>query len=173
MKPKLAPRHIIPVVCYVLLFIGFVFLAVVGFAVDFTNSKWPNLEGTGMFGLLMLGLVVALKLVLILIGVGGALLSLFPLVFSSINIAKRGRPLAIACLVFDALWCQSTLGGLLATLFDFESIAPILVSLLVLIPCALALSMNILNIKKNGPPAIEDEPTEPDPIPEPIEGDPA
>ena len=55
MKPKLAPRHIIPVVCYVLLFIGFVFLAVVGFAVDFTKSKWPKLEGTGMFGLLMLG----------------------------------------------------------------------------------------------------------------------
>ena len=169
MKTKLAPRHIIPVVCYALLFVSFALIAVLGFATNFTSSE--SLEGSGMIGLLVIGIAAAVKFVLILIGIGGALFILFPLVFSSINIAKRGRKLAVACLVFDALWCQSALGGLLATLFDFESIAPTLVSLLVLIPCTLALSMNILNIKKNAPPAIEDEPTEPDPIPAPAEGE--
>ena len=171
MKTKLAPRHIVPVICYSLLFVGFVLIAVLGFATNFTSSE--SLEGTGMIGLLVIGIAAAVKFVLILIGIGGAMFTLFPLVFSSVNIVKRGRKLTIACLVFDILWCQAALGGLLATLFDFESIAPTLVSLLALIPCALALVMNILNIKKNAPPAIEDEPTEPDPIPEPIEGDPA
>ena len=171
MKAKLAPRHIVPVVCYALLFIGFALIAVLGFATSFTSSE--SLEGTGMIGLLVIGIAAAVKFVLILIGIGGALFTLFPLVFSSVNVVQRGRKLAIACLIFDALWCQTFVGALLATLLDFESLAPVLVSTFALSLCALALVMNILSVKRNVPPAIEDEPAEPDSIPEPIEGDPA
>ena len=170
MKTKLAPRHIIPVVCYALLFVSFALIAVLGFATSFTSSE--SLEGTGMIGLLVIGIAAAVKFVLILIGIGGALFTLFPLVFSSVNIVKRGRRLAIACLVFDALWCQTFVGALLATLLDFESISPVLVSAFALSLCALALAMNILSVKRNVPPAIEDEPTEPDPIPALVEGEP-
>ncbi len=149
MKSKLAPRHIIPVVCYALLLLGFFLVAILGFATNFTSSE--SLEGSGMIGLLVIGIAAAVKFVLILIGIGGALFTLFPLVFSSANIAKRGRKLAIACLVFDALWCQAFLFATLATLLDFESFAPVLVSVFSLVLCALALVMNILNIKRNAP----------------------
>ncbi|MBR5881637.1 MAG: hypothetical protein IKZ16_08095 [Clostridia bacterium] len=149
MKPKIAPRHIIPVVCYALLFVSFALIAVLGFATNFTSSE--SLEGTGMIGLLVIGIAAAVKFVLILIGIGGALFTLFPLVFSSVNVAKRDRKLAIACLVFDALWCQTFVGATLATLLDFESLAPVLVSVFALTLCALALAINILNVKKNKP----------------------
>ena len=149
MKPKIAPRHIIPVVCYALLFVSFALIAVLGFATNFTSSE--SLEGTGMIGLLVIGIAAAVKFVLILIGIGGALFTLFPLVFSSVNVAKRDRKLAIACLVFDVLWCQTFVGATLATLLDFESPAPVLVSVFALTLCALALVMNILNVKKNKP----------------------
>ena len=151
MKTKLAPRHIVPVVCYALQFVCFVLAAVAGFAITFTSSE--SLEGAGVVGLLVVGLAFAAKFVLILIGIGGSVSTLFPLVFSSINVAKRERKLAIACLVFDVLWCQAFLGASLATLIDFESIAPVIVSLLALGLNATALVMNVLNIKHNAPPA--------------------
>ena len=164
MKTKLAPRHIIPVVCYALQFVCFVLAAVAGFAITFTSSE--SLEGAGVVGLLVVGMAVAAKMLLIIIGIGGALMALFPLTFSSINIAKRERKLAIACLVFDVLWCQASLGASLATLIDFESIAPVIVSLLALGFHSLALIMNILNIKNNGPLPEPEEVGEPpvDPI---------
>jgi hypothetical protein len=149
MKPKLAPRHIIPTVCYALLFAGFSLIAFSGFATDFISSE--SLEGTGMIGLLVVGLAVAAKFFLILIGIGGALFAFFPLVFSAINIAKRGRQLAIPCLVFDALWCQTFAGAIMMTLFDFESIAPVLVSAIPLALCVISLVANILNIKHSKP----------------------
>ncbi|MBR5616054.1 MAG: hypothetical protein IKW66_04460, partial [Clostridia bacterium] len=71
MKPKIAPRHIIPVVCYALIFVSFALIAVLGFATNFTSSE--SLEGTGMIGLLVIGIAAAVKFVLILIGIGGAL----------------------------------------------------------------------------------------------------
>ena len=144
MKQKLAPRHIIPVVCYALQFICFILAAVAGFAITFTSSE--SLENTGVVGLLVIGMVAAAKMLLIIIGIGGSLMALFPLVFSASNIAKRNRKLAIACLVFDTLWCQAALGAVLATLLDFESIAPVIVSLLALGFHSLALIMNILNL---------------------------
>ena len=147
MKTKLAPRHIVPVVCYAILFLAFVLIAVLGFGTHFTSSE--SLEGTGMIGLLVVGIAAAVKFILILIGIGGALFTLVPLVFSSVNITKKGRKLAIACLVFDALWCHCFLVASLATLINFESLAPILISVFPLALCALALVMNILNIKHN------------------------
>ena len=155
MKQKLAPRHIIPVVCYALQFICFVLAAVAGFAITFTSSE--SLENTGVVGLLVIGMVAAAKMLLIIIGIGGSLMALFPLVFSASNIAKHNRKLAIACLVFDTLWCQAALGAVLATLLDFESIAPVIVSLLALGLNATALVMNVLNIKHNAPPAVSEE----------------
>ena len=149
MKPKLAPHHIIPTVCYALLFAGFSLIAFAGFATDFISSE--SLEGTGMIGLLVVGLVVAAKFFLILIGIGGALFAFFPLVFSAINIAKRGRQLAIPCLVFDALWCQTFAGAIILTLFDFEGIVPVLVSAIPLALCAISLVANVLNIQHSEP----------------------
>ena len=149
MKPKLAPRHIIPTVCYALLLAGFSLIAVAGFATDFAGSE--SLQDTGMIGLVVIGLAVAAKFFLILIGVGGALFALFPLVFSAINISKRGRKLAIPCLVFDALWCHTFAGAVAFTLWDFDGIAPVLVSALPLALCALSLVSNILNIKYGEP----------------------
>lgn len=154
MKPRLAPRHIIPTVCYAILFLAFILIAVLGFGTHFTSSE--SLEGTGMIGLLVIGIAAAVKFVLILIGIGGALMALFPLAFSSINIAKRERKLAIACLVFDVLWCQAFLGASLATLIDFDSIAPVIVSLLGLGLNVTALVMNILSIKRNATPSEEE-----------------
>ena len=149
MKAKLAPRHIIPTVCYALLLAGFSSIAFAGFEADFTASE--SLEGTGMIGLLVVGLAVAAKFFLILIGIGGALFALFPLVFSAINIAKKGRKLAIPCLVFDALWCQTFAGAVMLTLLDFEGITPVLVSAIPLALCAISLIANILNIKYGAP----------------------
>jgi hypothetical protein len=116
-------------------------------------------------------MAVAAKMLLILIGIGGALMALFPLTFASINIAKRGRKLAIACLVFDVLWCQASLGASLATLIDFESIAPVIVSLLGLGLNVTALVMNVLNVKCNMPSAEAEKAKEPaDEIPAQIGG---
>jgi hypothetical protein len=169
MKTKLAPRHIVPVVCYAILFLAFILIAVLGFGTHFTSSE--SLEGTGMIGLLVIGIAAAVKFVLILIGIGGALMALFPLTFSSINIAKRERKLAIACLVFDVLWCQAFLGASLATLIDFESIAPVIVSLLGLGLNVTALVMNVLNVKCNMPSAEAEKAKEPaDEIPAQIGG---
>ena len=67
MKPKIAPRHIVPVVCYAILFLAFVLIAVLGFGTHFTSSE--SLEGTGMIGLLVVGIAAAVKFILILIGI--------------------------------------------------------------------------------------------------------
>ena len=169
MKTKLAPRHIIPTVCYALQVLGFVLTAIFGFAIDFVNTE--SLENSGPAGLIVLTIAVVAKGVLIIIGIGGSVSTLFPLTFSSINIAKRERKLAIACLVFDALWCQAFLGASLATLIDFESIAPVIVSLLGLGLNVTALVMNVLNVKCNMPSAEAEKAKEPaDEIPAQIGG---
>ena len=67
MKTKLAPRHVIPVVCYALQFVCFVLAAVAGFAITFTSSE--SLEGAGVVGLLVVGMAVAAKMLLIIIGI--------------------------------------------------------------------------------------------------------
>jgi len=148
-KSKLAPRHIIPVVCYAVLFLAFILIAVLGFGTHFTSSE--SLEGTGMIGLLVIGIAAAVKFVLILIGIGGALMALFPLTFSSINIAKRERKLAIACLVFDANFVFFFVFLTLFSIFSANTPTLPLTYVVILALCTLSLVMNILNVKKNKP----------------------
>jgi uncharacterized membrane protein YfcA len=147
MKPKLAPRHIIPTVCYALLLVGFALVALIGCSIDFSSSE--SLEGSGIVGLLVVGIAVGAKLVLILIGIGGALVTLPPLVLSSINIAWRGRIPAIVCLIYDITWCQVYLGCLFALFPDFTSLTPLIVGIPGLILCALpgsVLGNHLVNI---------------------------
>ena len=101
MDKKVEARHIIPAVCYALLFSGFVILTALSFALDFSDSE--ALQNTAIFGLLILALVAVVRGILIIIGVGGAVMLLFPLVFSTVNIFKKQRKLTISCMVFDVL----------------------------------------------------------------------
>ncbi len=101
MNRSISARHIIPAVCYALLFSGFILITVLAFALDFSNSE--VLKDTGMLGLIVLLFAAAVKGVLIVIGVGGAVMLLFPLIFSAANITKQQRKLTVACLVFDVL----------------------------------------------------------------------
>ena len=162
MKPKLAPRHIIPTVCYALLLVGFALVALIGCSIDFSSSE--SLEGSGIVGLLVVGIAVSAKLVLILIGIGGALVTLPPLVLSSINIALRGRIPAILCLLYDITWSQLYLGCLSAALPDFTSLTPVIVGVPGLTLCVVSLAMNIRNIMHNHPtpvPEATEETSEP------------
>lgn len=155
MKAKLAPRHIIPVVCYSLLLVGFTLIAFLAFTFNFAGLEEVELDFGDpiefFYGLLTVGFAMLLKLALIIVSIGGAILTLLTLIFSSINIIKRGRKLAIACLVFDILWCNVFLGGMLALLAAFETFALLIVAITCLALFVLALIMNILNIKHNGP----------------------
>ena len=101
MDKKITARHIIPAVCYAILFFCFVTLTVLAFTLDFSGRI--DLQDTEILGLIFLFFAAAIKGILVLIGVGGATMLLFPLVFSTINIFKQQRSLTIACVVFDAL----------------------------------------------------------------------
>jgi len=149
MKPKLAPRHIIPTVCYALLLVGYILIALLAFQYEFIDTE--NLQGSGFAGLIILGFAVAIKGILLIIGIGGALVTLPPLVLSSINIAWRRRIPAIACLIYDISWCQVYLGCLFAVFPDFTSFTPLIVGIPGLFLCALPLAMNIRNIMHNHP----------------------
>ena len=149
MKQRLAPRHIIPVVCYALLLIGYILIALLAFRYDFIDTE--NLQGSGFAGLIILGFAVAIKGVLLIIGIGGAVITLTPLVLSCVNVAWRGRYLPIVCLVYDITWCQIYLGCLCAVFPDFKSLTPIIVGVPGVILCALPLAMNIRNIMYNHP----------------------
>ena len=97
MDKKITARHIIPAVCYAILFFCFVTLTVLAFTLDFSGSI--DLQDTAILGLIFLFFAAAIKGILVLIGVGGATMLLFPLVFSTINIFKQQRSLTIACVV--------------------------------------------------------------------------
>ena len=149
MKPKLALRHIIPTVCYSLLLVGYILIALLAFQYEFIDTE--NLQGSGFAGLIILGFAVAIKGVLLIIGIGGALVTIPPLVLSSINIAWRRRFPAIVCLIYDITWCQVYLGCLFALFPNFTSLTPLIVGIPGLILCALPLAMNIRNIMHNHP----------------------
>ena len=104
-----------------------------------------------LYGMLAASFVMFVKLALIIVSIGGAVFALLSLIFSSINIKKHGRKLTVVCLVFDILWCNILLGGMLALLAAFETFALLIVAITCLALCILALVMNILNIKNNVP----------------------
>jgi hypothetical protein len=155
MKTKLAPRHIVPVVCYSLLLVGFALIAFLAFTFNFAGLEDVNLDiGKPIeffYGMLAVSFAMFVKLALIIVSIGGAVFALLSLIFSSINIKKHGRKLTVVCLVFDILWCNILLGGMLALLAAFETFALLIVAITCLALCILALVMNILNIKYNEP----------------------
>ena len=164
MKSKSSARHIIPVVCYAFLFLSSVATAVFGFLLDFTSSE--SLEDTGMIGLLVVSLFAAAKILLILIGIGGAAFSLFPLTFSAINLSKRSRNLTVACLVFDVIWCLPMAFAVLINLFDFDGIVPLFAGMYLLALGAIPLAMNVRTLKSYAP--AEPEPQGDETVPEEI-----
>ena len=165
MKPKLAPRHIIPTVCYALLFIITVLVAVS----FYTNMQ--NLEPSGesvetsipLIGLLAVGIAVAAMVFVFLSTVLASVFAAVPLLLSCINIFKRNRKLAIAGLIFDILFAEFLFFPFVTSLFSANNpTLPLIFAAILALPI-LSLVMNILNIKRNGPlPEREEEtlPTE-------------
>lgn len=111
---KVALRYIIPTTCYAILFAIFALIAILAFAMDPMDAE--ALQDTGMIGLIVLFFAAAVKGILLLIGLGGSVMMLFPLVFSAVNIAKKGRKLTVACLVYDILLTFIYLPAFLASL---------------------------------------------------------
>ena len=153
MKPKLAPRHIIPVVCYAVLFLAAALLAIV------LGVSMQNLEVSGgssetelpLIGLVAVGIAVASLVLALVFAIFMALLTLFPLTFSITNITKRNRKLAVACLVFDANFVFFFVFLTLFSIFSANTPTLPLAYVAGLVLCVLSLVMNILNIKRNGP----------------------
>ena len=153
MKSKLAPRHIIPVVCYAVLFLAAALLAIV------LGVSMQNLEVSGgssetelpLIGLVAVGIAVASIVLALVFAVFMALLTLFPLTFSITNITKRNRKLAIACLAFDANFVFFFVFLTLFSIFSANTPTLPLTYVVILALCTLSLAMNILNIKRNGP----------------------
>ena len=153
MKPKIAPRHIIPVVCYAVLFLAATLLAIV------LGVSVQNLEVSGgssetelpLIGLVAVGIAVASLVLALVFSIFMALLTLFPLTFSITNITKRNRKLAVACLVFDANFVFFFVFLTLFSIFSANTPTLPLTYVVILALCTLSLVMNILNIKHNGP----------------------
>ena len=153
MKSKLAPRHIIPVVCYAVLFLAATLLAIV------LGVSMQNLEVSGgssetelpLIGLVAVGIAVASLVLVLVFAIFMALLTLFPLTFSIANITKCNRKLAIACLIFDVLIAQMFLSLLMFSFFSFQTPIVPLIYAAGLGISLLSLVMNILNIKRNAP----------------------
>ena len=153
MKSKLAPRHIIPVVCYAVLFLAAALLAIV------LGVSMQNLEVSGgssetelpLIGLVAVGIAVASLVLVLVFAIFMALLTLFPLIFSITNITKRNRKLAVACLVFDANFVFFFVFLTLFSIFSANTPTLPLTYVLILALCTLSLVMNILKVKKNKP----------------------
>ena len=153
MKLKIAPRHIIPVVCYAVLFLAAALLAIV------LGVSMQNLEVSGgssetelpLIGLVAVGIAVASLVLALVFAIFMALLTLFPLTFSITNITKRNRKLAVACLVFDANFVFFFVFLTLFSIFSANTPTLPLTYVVILALCTLSLAMNILNIKHNGP----------------------
>jgi hypothetical protein len=155
MEPRLAPRHIIPTICYAILFIAAALVAAIIYA-NLQSLEIPGAptdETIPLLGVMAVGIAVAAVLLAFGFAIVAAVLPLFPLVLSSINIAKRNRKLAIACLVFDALLVEFFALMLFSAIFSTFSSADTFVLPLAYATglglCALSLVMNILNIKRN------------------------
>ena len=153
MKSKLAPRHIIPVVCYAVLFLAAASLAIV------LGVSMQNLEVSGgssetelpLIGLVAVGIAIASLVLALVFAIFMALLTLFPLTFSITNITKRNRKLAVACLVFDIIFAEFFAFMLLFSIFSANTPTLPLAYVAGLVLCVPSLVMNILNIKHNGP----------------------
>lgn len=153
MKPKIAPRHIIPVVCYAVLFLAATLLAIV------LGVSMQNLEVSGgssetelpLIGLVAVGIAVASLVLALVFAIFMALCAAFPLLFSIANLTRRNRKLAIACLVFDIIFAEFFAFMLLFSIFSANSPTLPLTYVVILALCTLSLVMNILNIKHNGP----------------------
>jgi hypothetical protein len=151
MKSRLAPRHIIPTVCYAILFIAATMVAAIIYASLQTLEipSPPTDETIPLLGVMAVGIAVAAVLLVFGFAIVAAVLLLFPLIFSSINIAKRNRKLAIACLVFDAILAEFFVFMLFFSFFSASIPVLPLVYAAGLGLAALSLVMNILNIKRN------------------------
>jgi NADH:ubiquinone oxidoreductase subunit 4 (subunit M) len=168
MKTKLAPRHIIPVVCYAIFFITSALLAIVLF-ISIQNMKIsgePAENALPLIGLVAVGIAVAAVIFAFVLALLAALFSLFPLIFSAVNISKKNRKLAVACLIFDILIAQMFVSLLMFSFFSFQTPIVPLIYAAGLGISVLSLVMNILNIKHNGPLPEPEEVGEPpvDPI---------
>ena len=149
MKPKLAPRHIIPVVCYASYIVGALVLAVYAYIAEQSYTVPENVALPGA-EILVTGYIALACYVTIILSLLVALFASMPLTFSAINIKKKNRKLAVACLIFDILATQiCLLCSLLFLSKDTLSTVPIfLVALGISIS---ALVANIFNIQKNIP----------------------
>ena len=151
MKAKLAPRHIIPVVCYASYIVGALVLAVYAYIAKQSYTVPESVGGTLPGAeILATGLNALACYVTIILSLLVALFASMPLTFSAINIKKKNRKLAVACLIFDILATQiCLLCSLLFLSKDTLSTVPIfLVALGISIS---ALVANIFNIQKNIP----------------------
>ena len=152
MKAKLAPRHIIPVVCYASYIVGALVLAVYAYIAKQSYTVPESVGGTLPGAeILATGLNALACYVTIILSLLVALFASMPLTFSAINIKKKNRKLAVACLIFDILAVQIGLSFLPTTVFMPENHSFIPGLLAVLAVSASALVMNILNIKNNVP----------------------
>ena len=149
MKTKLAPRHIIPVVCYASYIVGALVLAVYAYIAEQSYTVPENVALPGA-EILVTGYIALACYVTIILSLLVALFASMPLTFSAINIKKKNRKLAVACLIFDILATQiCLLCSLLFLSRDALSTVPIfLVALGISIS---ALVANIFNIQKNIP----------------------
>lgn len=153
MKSKLAPRHIVPVVCYAVLFLAAALLAIV------LGVSMQNLEVSGgssetdlpMIGLVAVGIAVAAVVFAFIFAILMALCAAFPLLFSIANLTRRNRKLAVACLVFDIIFAEFFAFMLLFSIFSANTPTLPLTYVVILALCTLSLVMNILNVKKNKP----------------------
>ena len=155
MKPKIAPRHIIPVVCYaVFLVISLLLAVVVGVSLqnlDVSGGSEVVDQGLPLIGLVAVGIAVAAIAFVFVLAIVAAVMFLFPLTFSIMNLQKRGRKLAIACLVFDAMTAEFFAFMLLFAFFSDKTSAIPLAYAAGLALAVLSMVMNIVNVKKNKP----------------------
>ena len=156
MKPKLAPRHIIPAVCYAILFAVSALVAIyvrIGLQ-NFSPASGSSSaveETLPLIGLLAVGIAAAAVVLLFFAALLAAVFAFVPLLLSSINMFKRNRKLAIACLVFDILTTEFLFFPFVSSLISATTLViPLLFAGLLALPI-LSLVMNVLNIKQNGP----------------------
>lgn len=151
MKTKLSPRHIIPVVCYASYIVGALALAITSY-IDKQNYTVPENVGDTLPGmeLIATGLVTLAFYFAMILALLIVLFASMPLTFSAINIKKKNRKLAMACLIFDILATQICL--LCSLLFlSKDTLSTVLIFLVALGISISALVANIFNIQKNIP----------------------
>lgn len=158
MKSKPSARHIIPVVCYATYIVAALALAVDTYIFrknytvpEGTEVALPGAEILGAF------VVTTASFLAIILALLVALFASMPLTFSAINIKKKNRKLAVACLIFDILAIQSCL--LCCLLFlSKDTLSTIPIFLVALGISISALVANIFNVQKNVPaPALTAE----------------